>query len=252
MPWCPKCKTEYRAGFTKCADCGSELVEDKPLEEESIPKWLEGVPEEYARQAMEDQAMAEQVAHAQYVAMQDVMKQKSNESGEEIPETPKPRRAANKVAYRDSADKANDNKSSGWMLLILGVLGLVVLVLSYFGILPFSISTSYFFYGVMAVMFVFFIIAGISSMRNAKTYTAQAESENSIRNNLKEWAKENLTAEEIIGIVQDKDDPVEIQYFKRFSYLKFILNKNFVNLDQDFLDNFIDEYLYDSIFGEND
>lgn len=28
MPWCPKCKTEYRDGFTTCADCNVELVEE--------------------------------------------------------------------------------------------------------------------------------------------------------------------------------------------------------------------------------
>lgn len=31
--WCPKCASEYRKGFTVCADCGSPLVEalpDKP------------------------------------------------------------------------------------------------------------------------------------------------------------------------------------------------------------------------------
>ena len=27
MAWCPKCKNEYREGFTVCADCGCELVE---------------------------------------------------------------------------------------------------------------------------------------------------------------------------------------------------------------------------------
>ena len=26
MPWCPKCKNEYKDGFTVCADCGTELV----------------------------------------------------------------------------------------------------------------------------------------------------------------------------------------------------------------------------------
>ena len=26
MPWCPKCKTEYREGITHCADCKTELV----------------------------------------------------------------------------------------------------------------------------------------------------------------------------------------------------------------------------------
>ena len=28
MPWCPKCKNEYVAGITVCADCNCELVED--------------------------------------------------------------------------------------------------------------------------------------------------------------------------------------------------------------------------------
>ncbi|MFZ3100622.1 MAG: DUF2007 domain-containing protein [Desulfitobacteriaceae bacterium] len=27
MPWCPKCKTEYRRGYNICSDCGSSLVE---------------------------------------------------------------------------------------------------------------------------------------------------------------------------------------------------------------------------------
>ncbi|MBE5967490.1 MAG: DUF805 domain-containing protein [Lachnospiraceae bacterium] len=36
MPWCPKCKTEYRKGFTVCSDCNTPLVE-KLVDEEMIP-----------------------------------------------------------------------------------------------------------------------------------------------------------------------------------------------------------------------
>lgn len=36
MPWCPKCKMEYREGITVCADCGTPLVEDFVEEEEQI------------------------------------------------------------------------------------------------------------------------------------------------------------------------------------------------------------------------
>jgi hypothetical protein len=30
MPFCPKCRSEYRPGFTECADCGVDLVDTLP------------------------------------------------------------------------------------------------------------------------------------------------------------------------------------------------------------------------------
>jgi len=36
--FCPKCKAEYRAGFTVCADCGVPLVDKLPEEKELSPK----------------------------------------------------------------------------------------------------------------------------------------------------------------------------------------------------------------------
>jgi hypothetical protein len=36
MPWCPKCKTEYIDGVSKCADCGSTLTNNPPIEPEQI------------------------------------------------------------------------------------------------------------------------------------------------------------------------------------------------------------------------
>jgi len=32
MPFCPKCKCEYRVGFAECADCGVGLVDTLPPE----------------------------------------------------------------------------------------------------------------------------------------------------------------------------------------------------------------------------
>lgn len=33
MPWCPKCRAEYREGFTECNTCGVPLVDELPREE---------------------------------------------------------------------------------------------------------------------------------------------------------------------------------------------------------------------------
>lgn len=39
--YCPKCRTEYRRGFTKCADCGTTLVDEQSPESTppSTPKF---------------------------------------------------------------------------------------------------------------------------------------------------------------------------------------------------------------------
>jgi hypothetical protein len=41
--YCPKCRTEYRPGFTRCSDCHADLVHDLPAEKqeekESAPLW---------------------------------------------------------------------------------------------------------------------------------------------------------------------------------------------------------------------
>jgi hypothetical protein len=45
--FCPICRAEYRLGFTKCADCGVDLVEYLPAEEaatdEDVPRNSEGL-----------------------------------------------------------------------------------------------------------------------------------------------------------------------------------------------------------------
>jgi hypothetical protein len=40
MPWCPKCRSEYREGFESCSECGAALVEELP--EEPAPEKTEG------------------------------------------------------------------------------------------------------------------------------------------------------------------------------------------------------------------
>ncbi len=41
MPWCLKCKSEYRDGFIVCADCGSELVSKERFEELAVQEIAE-------------------------------------------------------------------------------------------------------------------------------------------------------------------------------------------------------------------
>ena len=49
MPWCPKCRNEYREGFTVCADCGVELVDRLDEAKADTVKIISGPTEEMNR-----------------------------------------------------------------------------------------------------------------------------------------------------------------------------------------------------------
>lgn len=223
MPWCPKCKTEYREGFLVCADCGSELVEEESYEAS-------------AQEKLDD-----------FLTQERLLEEETKEA-EDTVERPTGRGTA---FYQDSAERASDNRSSGWILLIIGFLGIIVLILGMVGILPFHFGNSYLFYGVMGAIFILFVVSGGISMKNAKLLEKKAVSENTLRESLWDWCRENLDAETIDDAVGSREEEEEVLFFKRFSYIKERLNRQFVNLDQGFLERFIDDKIYEEIFGED-
>ena len=266
MAWCPKCKTEYRDGFTVCADCGSKLVDESELKKAEKQQAIKAAMAQMMDEEVADEAvMAEEEAEGASVRVelgQDVGSMMGNseisaEEATKMQEAMAQLQAAQMARkmnngssrYEDSAERASDNRSSAWMLLIIGVIGIIVMILGVAGVLPLNMSRNFLFYGVMTVFFIIFIISGVVSMKNAKFFEKKAESENSLRDTLVEWCRQNLHAEEIdrqIGATQNT--PVEMLYFRRFEFIKFRLNHQFVNLDQGFLDKFIDDYVYDEIF----
>lgn len=223
MPWCPKCKNEYREGFTVCTDCGSGLISD----------------EEYHKQLVWEKRRTEKEEAAE------------GQEAVEKKETAENQESGQGLLYQDNSQRASENRSAAWALLILGTVGLVILVLGVTGVIPTKLANSYLFCGVMGAIFILFLVAGVISMRNAKIFAGKAESENSLKSTLLEWCGEKLRAEEIDReIGADDSDSAEELYFKRFEYIRARLNHQFVNLNQGFLEKFIDDCVYGLIFED--
>lgn len=283
MAWCPKCKNEYREGITVCADCGCDLIVGQQYDDltpltfgekeimESLKKYLEyndlkGVTvsqseegddyELYVRKDEKSTAVTLAGVFLQQEALRRVEEMQMQEEEDEE-ETAGPAgifmgqksSASMTTTYRKSAEQAEENRSSAWILLIVGVLGLAAMILGIVGVIPFRMGNAYLFYGVMTFMFVLFIVSGIVSMKNAKIFDKKAESENTLRDEMLKWCKENLSAEAVDAeLEQEEELPEEMLYFKRVQYIKDRLNHQFMNLEQEFLDSLIDEVIYDSIF----
>ena len=155
------------------------------------------------------------------------------------------------LTYMNSGAKAEENRSSAWVLLVVGILGILVMALGITGVLPLNIGNPYMFYGVMSAVFILFIVMGVVSMRNAKLFEKKAESENSLVDTLLKWSGENLTAEEIDTQIENAaDTPEEALYYKRFEVIRSQMNHQFMNLDQQMLENLIDTKIYEQIFPD--
>lgn len=232
MPWCPVCKNEYREGIERCAECKAVLV-DKLEEEDSKED-----PEQLKREKM-----------ARLQAMYEQQLRRQEGSGEEAPESEE---RVSYHPYQNSAAKAEDNKSSAYILLFMGIAGFLCIILVFIGVIPFyqnESTTKYLVCGVMGAMFVLFIVFGVVSMRNSRILLVKAKSEDSLLSELTKWCENNLSSGLVDEGLFEEETGDEQKYFLRTGKIKTIINNKFMNLDQAFLEHFVDEY-YQRLFEE--
>lgn len=250
MPFCPKCRNEYREGFKVCAECKCELVDSL----EALEKQEKDPREELLQQPSENVTEYESVSD----------ESESQESGFEAEQAEAvPRRTENEARpkdgyksgiYRNNAERAEDNKSSAWTLLSVGVLGIILLVLVMAGVIPiyFYGVSRFMVYGVMFALFILFIVMGMVSLRNSRIFAKKAESDSTLSDTMHNWCKENLNAEALDAQLFSEEEAgleEEMKYFRRTEYLKNLLADKFMNLDEGFLEDFVD-HIYSEIFEE--
>lgn len=219
MAWCPECKCEYVEGITKCADCGCDLVES--LQD----------PEESAQEAeTSDESFLD-------------------EEGEEKEELKKTQKHS---VYVNNAEKAEENRTSAYTLLIVGGIGFVSVILFFADVIsiPMAVFSKYLVSGVMGVVFLLFFVMGIVSLRNFKIFRKRAAKENNLTQEIRKWCFQNLTREQIDGEINFEDTQEELKYFQRFEYVKNVVARQFVNLDESYLERLVEE-MYEELFEEN-
>ncbi len=158
-----------------------------------------------------------------------------------------------KAPYVKNDEKATDYRSTGYLLTAFGGAGIIFVILTMFDIIPKFLGNPYMSYGLLFAVFILFFVMGISSIRSAGIFEKKAKSDNTIEDRIIKFVSEELTVTEVdekAGITEG--DTPEIMFFKRTDCLKNILAKKFVNIDPGFLDNLIDEKLYDSLYEESD
>ena len=264
MPFCPKCKNEYRKGFTECHECKIPLVEslDEADEMQIKPKRVFDVNDDRSYEFLdqykeddEEEEVSEIVSYSD-LTFSEKQFQKNEEEDDDDLEVVAPiseqmmrqRQIAEAIrkqsSYVDKKQKIEDYKSSGFVLTLVGGVGLVALVLLYLGIIPgFSgLKSNYMFMGVMLVMFIVFIIAGIVSFAQIKTIILEAEADDDLISRVNQFFDEYLTVEKLAKeVVCGKKDTEEELYFKRTEYMTRVLLQKFPEMNESLREKIIDD-----------
>lgn len=271
MPWCPKCKLEYREGITVCPDCGSTLAANQ---ESMIKQTLTPV---YCG----DEASAERIAqflvysHIKSVTAGELTANgypvlvSEDEYDEAIKlvsvflykETEKKMMSAEGQAamaersqkapgpYVKKADKYEDMNSSAYTLLAVGGVGMIFMILQITNIIPLPLgNASLLFDIVMCAIFIFFLITGVSSLKRAKQLKSEIGEEVRATQEITDWFLSEYTAESIDkAVLEGYDMPEEIKYFRRSEYIKYELNSRLVALEDSYLED-LTENLYHTLY----
>ena len=160
--------------------------------------------------------------------------------------------------YQSSEAKAENNRSSAYTLLAVGSVGFIVVLLIFFNVIPVYRNAGinkYLVCGVMGAMFVLFIVFGAVSMRDSKLLLVKAKSENSLRSEIARWCKENLEGAAIDAVILEEGETLaelteEEKYYRRTEKMRAAIDNKFMNLDEAFVDNFVDGY-YQEMYENN-
>lgn len=242
MAWCPVCKCEYKKGITKCAECKVDLVDSLEKKE------YEPIFEQEDKDAYDSLGFKE-VTENKNVHFID---REANIAGVKMVLATKAKKDTS--VYKDSKELATENKSSAYILLPVGILGIIAIILIWLDVIPLysSITSKIITSTVMGILFIVFIVMGILSLKNAKKLDEKAAKEGDLSKEILNYFSENLSAniiDEKINDDQWNELPEEERYFKRIEYIKECIIKQFMNLEENYVDFMCDE-IYTKFYEE--
>ncbi|MBR3807705.1 MAG: hypothetical protein IKJ15_04965 [Lachnospiraceae bacterium] len=237
MAFCPVCKCEYKEGIKKCADCDTLLVDS--LEEKITLFAEEPVDEEIKK-----------------IVPKDVLENKNINFLDRDSDVAAVQVIKKAGVYRDSKELFLENKSSAYMLLTVGIIGIIVLALICTDVIKiyFSLTSKIISGVVMGSLFVTFIVMGIATLKNAKKYGEKAKAEGDLTTNILDYCADNLTPMTVDRACKDEEwDELseEMKYFKRIDYIKDFITGHFMNLEEDYV-SFLADEMYTTFYDDEE
>lgn len=143
------------------------------------------------------------------------------------------------VTYVKKEERYNDFRSSFYIFLIFGLLGIAFTILNMVDII--DLFTSWMQYIVLGGVSIIFVIIALISYKKSKTLFDEIDNEKEITASIKAWLMENIT-EETLSPFENDVDAKEVIFLKKIEYIKQCLNDRYTFDNDSYVDELIEEF----------
>ena len=147
------------------------------------------------------------------------------------------------MVYKEKDAQLEDNRSTAYTFLGVGIAGLIFVILFALDIikLPMADYMRVIMIVVMSVLFVIFLGIGITHFRKINQMSADADMESRRTSEIMEWFSSNYTA--------DSEPSMEQRYFIRSDKIAALLHAKFAGLPEDYEEHIL-EKIYAAYYSD--
>lgn len=146
-------------------------------------------------------------------------------------------------AYVEKSKKLEDAKSSSYLFIVFGIVGLLLILAVWLGLIPLNMATymKILYTIVLGAMFIVFIIIGIYYTRKIKTLKAESSSEEQQTEDIIQYITSTYPLEKLDSMIEGDALSMEQIYFERYEKITSLIREKYQIEDEKFLDYLVEK-----------
>lgn len=146
------------------------------------------------------------------------------------------------LTYIKKSKKLEDAKSSSWLFILFGFIGLALLLCVWLNLIPipFAFYMQVLYTIVLGILFFIFIIVGFFYLHKTKTLTEESRAETQKTEEIISYLTGHYSLEDIDAMINAGSLSMEQRYFERYGKISELIQEQYPILEESYLDYLIE------------